>query len=542
MKWSAKKREIFAWDTARNSGESEQPAFPDFGNTTRVSQLARQLKAAVQMWMGVFDDADESTRRIGTPTGWHTAQARRTWLPPLKNGTSKVRDDNVHHLVDAAVLSHIPPGVGLNSVACGGIFYSEMEQFTLLVPSTGNTRGVWRPVTRALPGLLAHERIAHWRPENLDYLTCPILKLSSPNKWRSLGDSTFWRQVHPNRPTLAQRTPLKPEKYQDANALITDLRRMTPSHPDGAALWERNLPSDPAVSDWLRKATAATKKEAKDIQQAKVPLLLRDGTPIRTVWKISAKKEKGAQSTAGETVKNQGKGSLGTGLGWTGIAATDGRIHHLRSLTEKYDRIEIWLGYNQKKKEWQYQTRLVPAASALKHLKRMGLKWWRDKSVKAPVFLQPKPDAPPEQWKSLREMICSPLLPFSVKVGSMARGDTFRLALDAMGAITQSGSPVWAGWYRVSAINASGIVELKSIQFKDQAATPLYHLKRDILSHEPSSPSVLAFIAGMPSASEQAAILALQPPKIKGNDSPPDSGRGRSRPSSRSGETDLGLA
>ena len=524
MKWSAKKREIFAWDTARNSGESEQPAFPDFGNTTRVSQLARQLKAAVQMWMGVFDDADESTRRIGTPTGWHTAQARRTWLPPLNNGTSKVRDDNVHHLVDAAVLSHIPPGVGLNSVACGGIFYSEMEQFTLLVPSTGNTRGVWRPVTRALPGLLAHERIAHWRPENLDYLTCPILKLSSPNKWRSLGDSTFWRQVHPNRPTVAQRTPLKPEDYQDADALLADLRRMTPSDPDAAALWERNLPSVSAVSDWLRKATAATKKEAKDIQQANVPLLLRDGTPIRTVWKFDS------------------KGSMKTGLGWTGEPGEDQRIHHLRSLTDKYDRIELWLGYNQKKKEWQYQTRRVPAVSALKHLKRMGLKWWRDKSVKAPMFLQPKPDAPPEQWKSLREIICSPLLPFSVKVGSIARGDTFRLALDATGTITQNGQPVWAGWYGVTAIKGSGAAELKSIQFKDQSATPLGHLKRKVLVHEPSSPSVLAFIAGIPSASEQAAILALHPPKIKGNDSPPDSGRGRRRPSSRSGETDLGLA
>jgi hypothetical protein len=398
-----------------------------------------------------------------------------------------------------------------------------MEQTKLLVPNSGETRTVWRPVTRALPGLLPHERIAHWRPENLDYQACPILKLSSSSKWRTLGDSTFWRQVRPDRPTVAQRTPLKAEEYQDADALLADLRKMSPSDPDAAVLWERNLPSASAVSDWLRNATAATKKEAKDIQQADVPLLLRDGTPIRSVWKFDS------------------KGSLGAGLGWSGEPGEDQRIHHLRSLTDKYDRIELWLGYNDKKKEWQYQTRLVPTVSAIKHLKRMGLKWWRDKSIKAPIFLQPKPDAPPEKWKSLREIVCSPLLPFSVKVGSLSKGDTFRLGLDATGAITQSGVSVWAGWYRVSAINGSGKVELKSIQFKDQSATPLGHLKRNILGHEPSSPSVLAFIVGLPVADEKATLLGMTPPKIQGNDSPPDSRWGGRRPSSRAGEADLGL-
>jgi hypothetical protein len=523
MKWSARKREIFAWDAPRNPGDPPQPSFPDFANTTRVSQLARQLKAAVQMWMGVFDDADESTRRIGTPTGWHTAQARRTWLPPLSNGSTKVRDDNVHHLVDAAVISHIPPGTGLNSITCGGIFYSEMEKFTLAVPNTGETRTAWRPVTRVVPGLLPHERIAHWRPENLDYQTCPILKLSSPNKWRSLGDSTFWRQVRPDRATVAQRTPLNAKDYQDADALLADLRKMTPSDPDAAALWDRNLPSASQVKDWLQKATAASKQEAAEIQRSAPPLLLRDGTPIRTVWKFDS------------------KGSIGSGIGWTGEPGEDQRVHHLRSLTDKYDRIELWLGFNPKKKEWQYQTRLIPAASALKHLKRMGLKWWRDKSVKAPAFLQPKPDAPPDKWKSLREIICSPLFPFSVKVGSIARRDTFRLGLDATGAITQNASPVWAGWYGVSAIKSSGAIELKSIQFKDQSATPLGHLTRKILVHEASSPPVLAFVVGLPCAPEKATLLGLNPPKTQGNDSPPDPRRRKRRPASDPGQADLGL-
>ena len=523
MKWSARKREIFAWDAPRNPGDPPQPAFPDFGNTTRVSQLARQLKAAVQMWMGVFDDADEATRRLGSPTGWHTAQARRTWLPPLAPGTTKVRDDKVHHLVDAAVLAHIPPGPGLNSVRYGGVFYSEMESIPVPVPESGAVRTLWRPVTKVLPGLLPADRLAHWRPENLDYARCPILKLSSSNKWRSLGDSTFWRQLRPDRATLAQRTPLNPDAYADADALLAVLRKMTPTHPEAAALWEKNLPSASAVSEWLQRTTPATRMSAEEKAGSFEPLRLRDDTPIRSVWKFD------------------GKGSLGSGIGWSGVPGDGQRIHHLRSLTEKYDRLEIWLGYNPKKKEWQYQSRLIPTATALRHLKRMGLVWWRDKSVKAPVFLQPKPEAPPEQWKSLRAIICDPLLPFSVKVGCLRRGDTFRLGLDAAGALTQSAAPVWAGWYVVTALKTSGVVKFQSVQFTDKAATPLGHLGGDLLTKSPSAPEVLASIIGRRQAPEQAAHLGLKPPKTPLHDSPPDSRRGRPRPPSRSGEADLGL-
>jgi hypothetical protein len=524
MKWSPRKREIFAWDAPRGPGEPPQAPFPDFGNTTRVSQLARQLKAAVQMWMGVFDDADEATRRLGSPTGWHTAQARRTWLPPLSQGASKLRDDKVHHLVDAAVLAHIPPGPGLNSVRYGGIFYSEMEKTTLPIPGSGEVRTLLRPVTRALPGLLPHERIAHWRPENLDYPLCPILKLSPSGKWRSLGDSTLWKQMRADGSTLAQRTPLNPDAYADADALLAVLRQMTPADPEAAALWERNLPAASAVSEWLRRATPETRSAVPDRAQSAGPLLLRDGTPIGTVWKFD------------------GKGSLGSGIGWSGVPGEDGRIHHIRSLTGKYDRMEIWLGYHPKKKQWHYQRRLVPTTTALRHLKRMGLKWWRDRSVKAPVFLQPKPDAPPAQWKSLREIIAPPLFPFSVKVGSFRRGDTFRLGLDATGSLTSSETAAWAGWYAVSAIMTNGQVEFKSIQFSDKAATPLGHLKSDILTRTPRAPDLLASILGLPPAPEQAAHLGLKPPKTQHHDSPPDSRRGRPRPPSGSGQADFGLA
>jgi HNH endonuclease len=524
MRWGAKKRELFAWDAPRASGEPAQPAFPEFGNTTRVSQLARQLKAAVQLWMGLFDDADESTKRIGTPTGWHTAMARRTWLPAAPGENEKNRANNIHHLIDAAVLAHIPPGLGLNSVECRGIFYSEMEEIRVPVPGSGDLRTFLRPVTRVLPGLLPPERLAHWRPANLDYKVCPILKLTSSSKWQAIGDATFWRQIDPGKPGVAQREALQAADFKDAGELLATLQRMTPGDPVAAAYWTRNLPSHQQIADWLLRTTPATKKEAKEKRQTPEPLLLRDGTPLKSVWKFDA------------------KGSLKSAIGWSGRVEESGAMGQLRYLTNKFDRMEIWLGWNPKKKAWEYQRRLVPDATALKHLKRMGFIWSRDKSIKAPKYLQPKPEAPEAEWKSLREIVCPPLYPNSVKAGALRRGDVLQLALDGHAEMSDSEEPFWRGWFAVSSIARDSKVEMKSLLFKDKAATPFPNVKRDPLRYSPKDADVLASILKLPPAAAKASALGLQPPTPPCDDPPSNSIERRGGLSSGPGETDFRLA
>ena len=141
FRWGKAKRAIF---------EHESDEVPDFGNTTRMAQLARQLRAQVSEWLGIRRDAaageTDPTRielavqlataaRIGTPSGGMTHACVETWCPPTqfpdywKPINRKGKDDHVkerlcqrHHLWDAIILSHIPPGVGLNSTDCAGIF------------------------------------------------------------------------------------------------------------------------------------------------------------------------------------------------------------------------------------------------------------------------------------------------------------------------------------------------------------------------------------------------------------------------------------
>jgi hypothetical protein len=114
MRWPARKRENFvtAW--------SKTGVRPDWGLSTRVSQLARQLRDASKKWLGVSDE-NEFARRVGTVTGFFTSQCRKAWMA----GYRKDRADLRNHLYDAMVLASIPPGVGLNSAAHGGIFVTE---------------------------------------------------------------------------------------------------------------------------------------------------------------------------------------------------------------------------------------------------------------------------------------------------------------------------------------------------------------------------------------------------------------------------------
>ena len=409
MRWSAKKREIFAWGTLREDKDNQESHYlpdgvtlqvPDFGNTTRTAQLARQVRAEVMRWMQVEDQPSEAARRIGTPSGWLAAQARKSWL--AASDYQKVRNNLTHHLIDAAVLAHIPPREGMNSVICKGIFYVERER--VQDESTGTTSH--RLVTKALPELSPLPRLKHWLPDNGEYAVCPVLKPRHQSKTQPLGDATFWRQVHPGEPALAQRTVLNPENITDADELHATLKRMRVDWNNQKQQTEDKIPSRAALQAWLDAATPTTKTD-KDKPIA--PLKLRDGTPIKSLWKFAGKSEDGKGGG--------GKGGLSSPVGWSGKRNADGKLRELRSISLKYDRLELWLGYDHKKAErahkvkstdweyagWVYQTRLIPDARALRHLKQMGFSFGRDKRRKAPAFMQDIPDKP-ETHVSVREL------------------------------------------------------------------------------------------------------------------------------------------
>lgn len=111
MQWNKAKREVFLWQLAE---------CPPWQNLTRTAQLARQLREEAAQWLGIKGRPDEMARRIGTPSGYQTALCRGSWA---ENLPAKNRGNKRHHLWDAAVVAHIPPGPGMNHVRYGGIFY-----------------------------------------------------------------------------------------------------------------------------------------------------------------------------------------------------------------------------------------------------------------------------------------------------------------------------------------------------------------------------------------------------------------------------------
>ena len=144
MRWSERKRNLFltAW------GQPPGGELPDWGFDTRVAQLARQIRDAMRVWLGVADE-NELVRRVGTVSGYFTAQCRKTWLEDYRKDRSDLRN----HLYDAMVLSHIPPGGGLNSAEMGGIF----ETVMLRQPG-GGLAPAYRPLTSVGPDWKAFDQ------------------------------------------------------------------------------------------------------------------------------------------------------------------------------------------------------------------------------------------------------------------------------------------------------------------------------------------------------------------------------------------------
>lgn len=465
-------------------------AIPDFGNTTRTAQLARQLIEEVAEWMGIARDADERARRIGTPSGWLTAQARRSWI-----GEDKERSRLIHHLVDAAVLAHIPPREGMNHIRCRGIFYP--DQVEVIDPVSGQKKA--RPITRALadlgPSLDALAPLLSPEP-----LVCPVEKHRPRKRTASLGDSTFWR-LDTETGSTYQRTPLNPEKFATPEAVEASLRAL------GIPL--DLMPGYRAISDWLDGGAEAGK-----------PLRLKNGTPVR----------RGA--------KKDGKGSLRSPAGWSGKITPTGAVGELRVLSVVFDRLELWLGWDGKR--WAYFRKRVPDPTARRHLQRFIPDW----DEIAPPWVQANPTRP-ETYKSLREIVCGEKPPAgAVKVAVMRRGDVFRLGLDSKGVVAESKEAcVVESWYELTSLKATGEVEFSSLLAKSRDVPPFTRFSSDLcLKPRIAKVPKLAALCGLPPAERHADALNLAKPFLETKDDPPShSSRRRSNPASESRQADFGF-
>ena len=426
MRWNRKKREVFAFEA------TPELSIPDLGNTTRTSQLARQLVREVAAWMGADGNADAERERVGTPSGWLAAQARKSWLEP--EGYTKIRSSLVHHLIDAAVMAHIPPAAGLNLARYGGIFFSTKDGKTRALPELG-------------------PKLEHWLVDSPTL--CPVEKNRSNSRTRSLGDETFWAILPPDengRRKTRQRTKLDHNDYQDGIALEADLRKMN--------IPSEKIPSIKSLDAWLGRVKA-------DVEQ---PLKLVDGTPVRNIHKFDSKAE------------------FTMPLGWSAKPTENGSLHGARLLGGKFDRMQIWVGWNMRKKAWAYYTRLIPSNRALRHLEQTLPGW----------------------WKKNRSEVCGELPPYARKVSELRKGKQILLPLSRNGEIDHS-APYVQWWFEITSINANGQLEMKCITHRAIEGTLLSHLKNGVLTKSPSSPAAIAAVTGMGNPKDMADSLGLKP-------------------------------
>jgi hypothetical protein len=427
MRWNRRKREIFAYEPTPGS------SIPDLGNTTRTSQLARQLVREVAAWMGVDGNADAERERVGTPSGWLAAQARKSWLEP--EGYTKVRSSMVHHLIDAAVMAHIPPAAGLNLARYGGIFFNKDGK------------------TRALPEL--GPKLEPWLADSP--VLCPVEKTRSNSRTRSLGDETFWAILPPDekgRRKTRQRTPLKHDSFTDGVGLHATLVRM--------GIPSEKIPGMNALQNWLDKAKGGSDQ----------PLKLTDGTPVRNIHKFD------------------GKGEFTMPLGWSAKPTSNGSLHGARLLDGKFDRMELWVGWNKRKETWAYYTHLIPSKTALRHLEQTMPGW----------------------WKKNRRVVCGELPPYARKIGEFKRGDQVLVPLNRNGEI-DTATPFVHWWYEVTALIASRRLKLGSITRRSVEGSLLSHLKDTILTLAPMNPQTIASLYGKVDPQADAIAMRLTPPK-----------------------------
>lgn len=422
--WSKTKRNLFSCD--------KEHGFPDFeeAGLTRPAQLAIALRGLVARWMGIHHDSEEMRKRIGSPSGFYTAAARRGML---WEGYNKDRAHHLHHRMDAAVMTCIPPGEGLNDVRYGGIFLTKS-------PTETN-----RKLT-TLEGL----PLPDFEKEKKQPVGNPIIQQRGNDKTKPLGDSTFWR-VNEQGMT-SQRTPLGSSLA--ASKLYQTLKRM--GIPDD------KLPSEKELQEYLIDGQPLVQGEASAQTAGSLKLKRKRkterGIPVKSIWKFGS------------------KGNLDqTPLGWSGILTDKGAFHQMRKLKTTNDRLEIWLGWNSRKKRWEYRSRVIPTTRALEGLKRLGMPWRGREG--APEWLLALLDK--KKAKDLKTLVCGTLPPHAVKVGQFRKGDCFQIEfeVDEKALEKLKKRPNYNAndhpktlftWGAVSAIKSNKDVEFKCLTYKER--------------------------------------------------------------------------
>jgi hypothetical protein len=440
--WKSFKRRVFAWEHPKE--------IPPFGNTTRVAQLARQLLAEAGCWMRCTD-AVAQAERVGNPTGFQTAACRRAW-----GLVEKDRNDLTHHLVDAIILAHIPPREGQNFVQSGGIFLptcdTKKERTTLNVLPLG-------PDPARVLHLSAH-----------DATECPVLRHRSSSKARPMHDMTHLRVLPGGK--LAYRAELPDKATLDPHGLRAMLMAMgiPVSWRDKEGKEHAVIPSNEALKKWLNS-------------DGPEPLRLLNGTPVRNFW------------------RDGGKGTLENDpTGFHAAWNDQGKLMGVKAVLGRWEALELWRGWNPKRKKWEYYKRLIPSRGVLKALRSLGYSWkkkskrpWRDG---APKITQPLKRAlggklPPHARRAVHPVTKQPV--------QIRTGDVFRVGMHDGKIAKRSQTPVETGWLRVTAVGS------------DQLWLT-YHLKKTKVFFRPSSPDDLAFLAGLPPADDPSSYPTQRPP------------------------------
>jgi hypothetical protein len=598
MGWNKAKRALFCRE------ESECPVWD---NTTRMAQIARHLRGEVIHWLGIrrrhtdIADAGERAReiskeiaeRVGTPTGGQTAACREEWaartlFPQMyretiaKNGRTywtKNRQNLRHHLWDAAVLSHIPPGVGMNSVECGGIFRTVDD-------GQGNRK------IGSLPGL--GPDLSRFEEENLTrcLVSKPRQTKSKKSKYKETiislpdGDQKSWareelkkiaaKEMSSGRkgdalskvkrmlerpglllPTVSKGgrvvAPLLSEKdvekwWEGVHATVVDREEFK------ALLGECGVRPEEIASGSIEKAFGTRGKmeikkvamlvtfirkqcgrSAADIPDERVEEVLsarreraelrgrsikagKPGQIIRTI-----RREQDDMRFSGAHHTPEGRDGIG---GVKGVDTGSGVI---------YLRRDIWVGTRERKKGRKvvnqviHEHRLIPHPRHLAAFKKRFPKGWRSEPL--PEGMDPKK---PDYTLSVGDLLCVPL-----KLAKRNRSDSW---------IAGRGEPSPGGirFYRISALKTDGTVKMTEAEFeapkiekgktatKEQekaAALHVLRLKKD---------EDIAWLCEF-TRDQMNGVKEAPRDGITVNDSSPDTPERKRRPARADGQADLGL-
>ncbi len=465
MRWSERKKQVFLW---------REDGCPEWENLTRTAQLARELRRRVVEWLGIerrhahiADPTEralarqaEERRRVAAPAGALTAACREAWkdalpsdyfLPGERQGRTiliKNRGNLRHHLWDAGVLAHIPPGDGLNHILYGGIFETA---------GAGDAPRI-TPLPELAPNIADIEKA--------DPLSCRVFRLRPRHRRESRttqqpvslpdAEGRSWQRVTIGKMINPKDTVVKSVEPEN---LLAAVRK--------AGLGPERI-SDAEIERW--------KNDPRPIETH--PLRLRDGTPVYSLRLpiVQQKNEYGQHPhlTDAATAPNAPAYRRRDGR-------RESRLIGVKGATDTYDRMEIWRGPDLDRKgqprldvegrpKWKYFSFPVPTARNLAAYRRM---WGKPPAIR-------RPEGATERVGVIRkgDLLLAPF-------GPCAEGDV-QLVADGAEAFARL-------WLRVTSIKESGEVTLTLAEHEDFSTTALkFVLKPDKATWRPASPQVLA--------------------------------------------------